>query len=71
MKTLRQRCKNFVNKYIGWDGCTTIPVLFLVLVILIWMVGWIGFSVFTLAFIVIGVIQMYFDKKRMKGSTNE
>jgi len=72
MKTLKQKCKNFGNKYIGWDGCSTIPVLFLLLVVLIWIIGWLAFIVFTLFFIIIGVIQMYFDKKiRMKGMKNE
>ena len=72
MRSLKQKCKNFGEKYIGWDGCSTIPVLFLVLIILIWMIGWLAFSVFTLAFMVIGVVQMHFDKKRrLKGSTNE
>ena len=72
MNNLKQKCKSFGGKYIGWDGCTTIPVLFILIVILVWMMGWLAFSVFISIFVLIGMIQMHFDKKRrMKGMKNE
>lgn len=68
MNNLKQKCKSFGGRYIGWDGCITIPVLFILIVILVWMMGWLAFSVFISIFVLIGMIQMHFDKKRrMKG----
>jgi hypothetical protein len=66
MKNLKQKCDNFGKKYIGWDGCASLPVLMFIILILFLIMGWKGFAVFMIIFVLQGLYMKNKEKKNLE-----
>ena len=66
-KMMKNICESFGKKYIGWDGCTTIPVLLILFSIMVWMTG-------IVAWIILSVLIFFgwdMHRKKSKKQKNE
>jgi hypothetical protein len=68
MKNLKQKCRYFGKKYIGWDGCASLPVLLVITLILFLIMGVKGFTVFMIIFVLQGLYMKNKNKKNVGDS---
>ena len=64
LEKVNKACNSFGNKYIGWDGCWTIPVLIALVLAFIGIMGLKLFSVTFVIMLAMGGMQMYFYRNK-------